>query len=287
MTEPSRTPLTFTARDGYGLAGRLTRASGPARGALLLTAGTGFPMGFYQRAADHFARRGAVVLTYDMRGIGGSRPDDLARFDMDYTDWGRLDMPAALDALIAEAPDLPVAHVGHSVGGHFAGFMDNHGLIERHAFVAVGSGYWRKHPLSYNPVELFFWWGYGPYSLARHGYIKSGAIWRGADLPRGVFLPWRRWCHDPAYFGERLWSELKPNHFAEVTAPIRSWIFSDDPIANRRTAPDMMAAYPRAPSDLIVHQPRDFGRTAVGHDGMFRKGMEAFWDEVLDWALPA
>ncbi len=274
--------LTAPAADGYPLSMRLISAPQPTH-AVLVTSGTGFPKGFYERFARHLAGRGAAVLTHDMRGIGGSRPDDLAAMRMTYEDWGRLDMPAALEALIAETPGLPVTHVGHSVGGHFAGFMPNHAKIKRHAFVAVGSGYWRKHPLSYNPVELFFWWAYGPFSLARHGYIKGGGMWRGADLPRGVFLPWRKWCHDPRYFGERLLTELQPNHFAEVTAPIRSWIFTDDPIANTRTGPDMLKVYPNAPSELVVRRPAEYGVARIGHEGMFRRGMEAVWDEIADW----
>jgi predicted alpha/beta hydrolase len=196
-------------------------------------------------------------------------------------------MPAALEALIEAAPGLPVVHVGHSVGGHFAGFMPNHARIARHAFIAVGSGYWRKHPISYNPTELFFWWIYGPWSLARHGYIKGGNLWRGADLPRGVFLPWRRWCHDPDYFGYRLMNELTPNHFTEITAPIRSWIFTDDPIANPRTAADMMAVYPNAPSQMVVRSPAEQGVPRIGHEGAFRRGLEPLWDEVFDWLKQA
>lgn len=274
--------IVAVAEDGYPLSARLLTGPEPTH-AVLVTSGTGFPKGFYERFARHVAARGAVVLTYDMRGIGGSRPADLAAMEMTYEDWGRLDMPAALEALIEAAPGLPVVHVGHSVGGHFAGFMSNHARISRHAFVAVGSGYWRRHPLSYNPIELFFWWGYGPWSLARHGYIKGGTLWRGADLPRGVFMPWRRWCHDPAYFGQRLLTELTPNHFAEVTAPIRSWIFTDDPIANPRTGSDMLRVYPNAPGDMVVRAPADYQATRIGHEGAFRRGMEPLWNEILDW----
>ncbi len=278
--------IVAIADDGHALSARLIRGPDPTH-AVLVTSGTGFPKGFYERFARHLASRGAVVLTHDMRGIGGSRPDDLAAMEMTYEDWGRRDMPAALDALIAAAPGLPVVHVGHSVGGHFAGFMPNHARIARHAFVAVGSGYWRKHPVRYNPVELFFWWIYGPWSLARHGYVKGGSLWRGADLPRGVFIPWRRWCHDPAYFGQRLLNELTPNHFAGVTAPIRSWIFTDDPIANPRTGADMLAVYPNAPSRLVVRSPADYGVARIGHEGAFRRGLEPLWDEIFDWLKQA
>jgi predicted alpha/beta hydrolase len=281
---PAPRDLTVTARDGHPLSARLFPAAEP-RAAVLISSGTGFPKGFYDRFARHMAESGLTAVTYDFRGIGDSRPADLAAMDMDYVDWGRLDMPAVLDALAEAAPGLPLVHVGHSVGGHFAGFMDNHARIARHAFVSVGSGYWMKHHRSYNPLELFFWWGFGPYSLARHGYIKGGGVWRGADLPRGVFLPWRRWCHSPRYFSEDLAGQLKPHHFDEVSAPIRSWIFTDDPIANPRTGPDMLAVYPRAPSEMVVRRPADYGVDRIGHEGAFRRGLEPLWNEIADWLV--
>ena len=271
------------AADGWPLEATLYRATGATR-AVLVSAGTGFPRGFYARFARWMAERGAVVMTYDYRGIGGSRPDDLAAMKMDYPDWGRLDMPAALKALKTAAPGLPIHHVGHSVGGHFAGFMPNQGEIARHAFVSVGSGWWGAHHRTYNPMELFFWFGLGPSHIRRHGYVKSGGWWRGTDLPRGVFETWRRWCLKPAYFLDELaQGRLDPQHFAGVTAPIRSWIFTDDPIATPRTAARLMRAYPNAPTEILVRRPRDHGMKRIGHEGAFRKGMEPLWEEILAW----
>ena len=185
MTELVTRDFTGHAADGYPLSMRLVSAAEP-RMAVLVSSGTGFPKGFYERFARHLAERGAAVLTYDFRGIAGSRPDDLKAMAMDYPDWGRLDMPAALDALIEAAPGLRVVHVGHSVGGHFLGFMHNQDRIERHAFVSVGTGWWGGHHRSYNPLELFFWLGFGPFSPMRHGYIKGGGLWGGTDLPTTV-----------------------------------------------------------------------------------------------------
>ncbi len=71
------------AADGYPLSMRLISAESPAV-AVLVSSGTGFPKGFYDRFARHLASKGAVVLTYDFRGIAGSRPDDLAAMEMDY-----------------------------------------------------------------------------------------------------------------------------------------------------------------------------------------------------------
>jgi predicted alpha/beta hydrolase len=263
---------------------RLVSAEAPAV-AVLVSSGTGFPKGFYDRFARHLAARGAAVLTYDFRGIAGSRPDDLAAMQMDYPDWGRLDMPAALEALIAAAPGLPVAHVGHSVGGHFLGFMPNHHRIDRHAFVSVGSGWWGRHHRSYNPLELLFWFGFGPLSLLRRGYIKGGGLWAGTDLPAGVWKTWRRWCLKEPYFLDELKDRLQPHHFEAVTAPIRSWVFTDDPIATPVTSPILLQVYPNAPREVVVRAPADFGATRIGHEGAFRKGLEPLWDEIFDWLV--
>lgn len=270
------------ASDGFPLSMRLVSAAQPAH-AVLVSSGTGFPKGFYERFARRLAGQGCAVLTYDYRGIAGSRPEDLAALRMDYPDWGRLDMAAALDELIEAVPGLPVSHLGHSVGGHFVGFMPNQDRIQRHAFVSVGSGYWGLHHRSYNPLELFFWFGFGPLSLARHGYVKGGGLWAGTDLPRGVFETWKRWCLSPDYFGDELKDRLQPHHFEAVTAPIRSWIFPDDPIATPRTGPRLLEAYPNAPSEIIVRTPADYGVRRIGHEGAFRRGMEPLWDEIFHW----
>lgn len=282
MTEPLVRDFIQPAADGYPLSMRLISAPEPAV-AILVSSGTGFPKGFYDRFARHLAGRGAAVLTYDYRGIAGSRPDDLAAMEMDYPDWGRLDMPAALDALIEAAPGLPVGHVGHSVGGHFLGFMPNQDRIARNAFVSVGVGYWGLHHRSYNPLELFFWHGFGPLSLARHGYVRGGGLWAGTDLPRGVFETWKRWCLNPVYFREELLDRLRPHAFEAVTSPIRSWIFTDDPIANPRTAPLLLGVYPHAPADIVLRSGADYGVRPIGHEGAFRRGMEPLWDEIFDW----
>jgi predicted alpha/beta hydrolase len=269
------------AADGYPLSMRLISHPEP-RHAVLVSSGTGFPKRFYERFARHLAAKGAVVLTYDFRGIAGSRPEDLGAMVMDYPDWGRWDMPAAVKALQAAAPPLPILHVGHSVGGHFVGFMPEPNRIARHAFVSVGTGYWGLHHRNYNPLELFFWHGFGPFSLRRHGYVKGGGLWAGTDLPRGVFETWKRWCLKPEYFEEELGDRLRPNAFAAVTAPITSWIFTDDPIATPVTAERLLRVYPNAPHQIVVRTPADQGVRRIGHEGAFRGGMEPLWDEIFD-----
>jgi predicted alpha/beta hydrolase len=273
------------AQDGYPLSMRLTTAAEP-RFALLVSAGTGYPKGFYDRFAKWMASQGGAVLTYDFRGTGGSRPQDLKGSPIDLPDWGHLDAPAALDALIEAAPGLPVTHVGHSVGGHLVGLMPNQDLISRHVFVSVGTGWWGGHLKSYWLPELGFWWVIGPYSLFRHGYIK-GSLWGGTDLPRRVYTTWRRWSRRRAYFAPDLGRQITPHHYEAVTAPIHSWLFTDDPIATPQSSDDLMRLYPHAPKTVTLLAPADLGRKRIGHDGAFRAGTETLWQEFLDWLQPS
>lgn len=274
--------IRFRAPDGMELAGRLYRPDRP-RMAILVSSGTAYPLGFYERIARYLAQRGAVVLTYDFRGIGQSAPDTLKNSPIDYPQWGQRDQPAALETLKAEVPDLPLFHIGHSIGGSLAGFMPNHADIHAHAFVSVGSGYWPHHLRHYNPTELFFWFGLGPLHMLRYGYIRQGRLWTGTDLPPRVFRTWRRWCMTRDFFGTDLRAgKLEPQFYQDVTAPIRSWVFSDDPIATPRAARVVLDAYPNASHQMIHRTPSDYGRTRIGHDGAFRKGMEPLWQEILD-----
>src|SRR5690606_29540472 len=110
--------IEFHAADGFALAGTVHRPRADPRFALLISSGTAFPRTFSAGFGARAAARGGWGLTYAYRGIGGSRPTDLAATTLDYPDWGRLALPAAAAALAKRAGGLPLLHVGQSVGGH-------------------------------------------------------------------------------------------------------------------------------------------------------------------------
>ncbi|NIZ12817.1 alpha/beta hydrolase [Phaeobacter sp. HF9A] len=283
MTEVHAEDIQFAARDGWPLVGTLYRGRDVPHYGVLISAGTGFPRRFYRHIAGYLAARGAMVLTYDYRGIAESRNGDEGFDQIDYTDWGSLDLPSAIDTLRHQAKGLPLTHIGHSVGGHFLGLAANQIELSRHAFIGVGSGYWGAHHLWYIPLELYFWWGLGPYSLLRYKQIMPIGGWSGEALPPRLFRTWRRWCQRPGYLRRDLASASQLQSYAEVTAPIRSWVFSDDPIATRKSAPDLLALYPNASSELAFRRPRDLGLRRIGHAGGFLPGRERLWEEVAAW----
>ena len=273
--------LELVAADGAVLSGRLVAHEAPSV-CVLISSGTGFKKEFYQKTAEYFAARGAAVLLYDYRGIGASRTR-AHLLQANLPDWGSFDMRAGIDFLSATYPGLQISHLGHSAGGHLVGFAENQHRIAKHAFVACGSGTWYRHDLNRWAVELYFWWGLGTYALRRWGYLKPVGGWSGDPLPGPVFRTWRRWSSQRRYYADELRTGKQPHVFGDVTAPITSWVFSDDGIATERAAKDILDVYTNAPCTLKLVRPRDLQKRAIGHQGCFRSGFEALWQEWWDW----
>jgi predicted alpha/beta hydrolase len=285
--QPSES-VSFTARDGRTLAGLLVpvsaSAAGTARGALVVNAATGFPREFYLQFASYCAGRGYHTLVYDYRGMGASAPQALASEAARMSDWGMLDMPAALEFLVARFPALPLFTLGHSVGGQLVGCMENHGRARAHVMIATSTGYWRRQRTPFRYLALFFWKIYGPLAIRRRGYVPKGAAWRGGALPRGVFLQWRAWCLRPEHFGPDLEGDMHGSQFDAVRAPALSWGFTDDPIATPAAVEALLRFYPHARIERRWSAPRDVGSRSIGHQGFFAaRHRESLWRGVLDW----
>ena len=196
-------PFVLRAPDGRELAAHWFAAS-QRRGVIVFNGATGFRQSFYFKLAEYAAERGYDVLLYDYRGMGLSAPADLASDTTRMSDWGMLDMRAALDAGAARAQGLPVVTFGHSVGGQFLGLLRNHRLACAHVQIATSVGYWRWEHAPFRYLAWWFWRVHGPLMLALKGYIPTGGGWAGLPLPRGVYEEWRRWCLRPDHFGPDL-----------------------------------------------------------------------------------
>jgi predicted alpha/beta hydrolase len=217
--------------------------------------------------------------------VGASAPEDLRSMKMDCPDWGRLDMAAALNRLMEAAPGIPVIHIANSIGGHLIGFLPNFEKISRHIFIGVGLGTWWTHRFpGQQLLELFFWWIYGPYCLARKGYIPAGGLWGASTLPADAFRTWRRWCHKGDYFGRELGSRLQPNFFSDIRSPIISYVFTDDRLTTARTAHKFLEFLPRAKNEIRLKKPAELGVRELGHQNLYRHKNEAAWPEIWNAA---
>jgi predicted alpha/beta hydrolase len=279
----NRQPFALRARDGRALAANWF-AAGNRRGVIVFNAATGFPQSFYFKLAQYAADRGHDALVYDYRGMGLSAPADLASETACMSDWGLLDMRAALDAGAERAQGLPVVTFGHSVGGQFLGLLTNHALARAHIQIATSVGYWRWENAPFKFLAWWFWRVHGPLMLALKGYIPTGGGWAGLPLPRGVYEEWRRWCLREDHFGPDLRTYLADNCFAEIRAPLLTVGLTDDPIATRRTVEELNKFFPNAARESRWYSPADAGAKRIGHEGFFAsRHRDTLWSPVFDW----
>ncbi len=275
--------LTIAARDGYPLAATLFRPPVRASQVVLLTGAMGVPRTFYDHFARYLAANACAVLTFDYRGIGGSRPDSLRGFDASLRDWGERDIAGAIDWLCTECGETSLSVVSHSVGGQILGLAENVGRVQRLVAVAVQSGYWRHWDFPRRLQIAWLWYVGIPVVTPLLGFFPSRLVGLGRSLPRDVAREWARWGRDPDYLHGRF-APATVRHFSEFTGRILAYCFSDDPIAPRRAVEAYLPRYGNARLEVRHVWPSDLGVDEIGHFGYFKDRFhDSLWCDSLAW----
>lgn len=277
------TELALAAADGYRLAASVALPDGEApRRVVLVAPATGVRRRLYRPFAEFLAARGAVVLTWDWRGVGESRPPRLRGFRATMRDWGEQDLAGAIHWAGERFPGVPRVLVGHSFGGQAPGLAPNAGALSGALLVGAQSGYWGHWPGRSGWRYLPLWYLAVPALTRLFGYFPAAPLGLGEDLPAGVALQWARWCRSPGYLGD--WS----GH-ARFRAPLLAYSFADDDYAPREAVAALLGHYG---SEVREHRhlaPAEVGAEHIGHFGFFRPGVvPSLWAEAARWmeALP-
>jgi predicted alpha/beta hydrolase len=273
--------VTLTAADGYRLAAIRYSPAGAARAGLVVAGATAVPQRFYRRFALYAAAAGYDTLTLDYRGIGLSAPRSLAGFAVDCLDWGRLDLPAAVDAMAR--PDRPLYMLGHSYGGHAFGMLPNPARVDGFYTFGTGAGWHGWMPPLERLKVLALWHVVGPILTRWKGYLPWSLIGMGEDLPLGFYRQWKRWCRYPNYF----FGDPSMRHvaygFDRVRVPLLAANAIDDPWSPPRSRDAFIVGYRNAARETLDIDPARVGLRRIGHMGYFRAEAEPLWDAALAW----
>lgn len=277
MANTSASEVTITAADGYELGGIRFAPAGRAHARILVAGATAVPQRFYRRFAQAAAARGYEVLTLDYRGVGASAPPSLRGFRMDFTDWARLDLAAAIDAL--DVDTRPTYVVGHSYGGVCFGLVPEPGRVRGVYAFGAGAGWHGWMPPLERLRVLTMWNLLGPVLTTALGYLPWSRLMSGEDLPADVFWQWRRWCSKPHFLLDDDRVSDARTQFARVTTPMVMANALDDRWAPPRSRDAIMTGYVNSPWRGVSIDPTVSG--ATGHMGYFRQGATALWDDVF------
>lgn len=276
----------FEAAGGALLAGTVfepvdTRAAAT----VVLHGATATPASYYRRFGEFLATSGLRVLTYDYRGIGGSRTGSLRGSRATMTDWAVHDASAAHALVASRWPDDPVAIVGHSFGGQLLGLAE--GPRGARAIVLFGSqlGWYGHWPLAERLRLGLIWRAVVPAVTSTVGYLP-GKLGMGEDLPRGVAEEWARWCMHPDYlFSDH--PEAREG-FERITSPVLVWSATDDAYAPRASVEELVGKLSGAWVHHARVRPRDVGARSLGHFGFFRpRARDTLWRDTLGFIRAA
>ena len=282
--------ITFPATDGYLLAGSLFLPRGTKRHAVLINSATAVPRKVYRGFASYLAHRGCAVLTYDYRGIGGSRqqaivgdnrPKSLVGFKASMADWAALDVTAAVRWMRERYNTLPLAYVGHSFGGQALGLIENNMEISRALLVASQAATWKlmQPPENY---RVYAFMNFVGVPLTRLLGYTPGWAGVGEDLPKDVFLQWADWVSSPRYLFDSKLPALQ--NFSKYKGELRALTFADDPWATRPAVEMLCAGFGAIKPEVLTVKPSDVGVEKIGHFGFFRSDhRDTLWRGVAEW----
>ena len=283
--------IALPAADGYLLGATLFLPRGAKRHAVLINSATAVPRKIYRGFAGYLARRGCAVLTYDYRGIGGSRqkslvgynqPKSLVGFKASMADWAALDVSAAVTWMRERYHDLPLTYVGHSFGGQALGLLANNTEVSRGLLIAAQAGYWKlmATPERYRVYALLNFIGVPLTRLMGYAPGWSGL---GEDLPKGVFEQWVGWVMSPRYlFDDPKLKSLA--NFANYKGDLRALCLSDDPWATRPAIELLCSGFTSTKPEILTIAPADVAATKIGHFGFFRpEHRDTLWRGAAEW----
>jgi len=279
--------VIFPALDHLPLAGTLTDAQPPMRGAVVIGPAMAVPRGFYGGFAEYLAEGGLTVLRFDYRGIGGSLRGPVRASDATMHAWGEQDLAGGLRFLRERHPGTPLLLVGHSAGGQLFGLVPEPNDVRAVLTVGAQSGYWRNWSGLGRLRMLLYWTVVFPGLTRALGYLPLRRLTGGGeDVPPGVALEWSSWGRDPAYVLSYARRKDGAKGYAAFNGRIRAYALADDSYAPRAAVQALLDFYPSASRELLSVDPASVGASSIGHFGFFqRRFCDSLWSEARNWLL--
>ena len=280
---------TIVTADGFSLCATMYfPLAGSIKKIIVLAGALAVPMRFYADCATWLAQQGYAVVTFDLRGMGASRPTQFAKslrgFDGDFVTWAEQDFSAVALWMRARYPEAALTVVGHSLGAQHVGMCTTMALacIDRIVAVGSGAGYWRDWAAPTRRVAPLMFYFPGPLLCHLFGYFPGARFGMVGDIPKAGMLRWIKWCRHPQF----AWG-AEPDSigvaYARVTAPIVAISITDDEAMTLQCTEKLLSGYKNAPRRLLRVDPAVYGLKRIGHIGFFRAQYQtALWPILLD-----
>lgn len=275
--------LHIKTTDGYQVAASLFIPHGDPKATVIINSATGVLRQYYNGFARFLAEQGLQVISYDYRGIGGSRTKNTTDKALSMVNWGRKDYRGVVDWVEAHYPDHKILGTGHSIGGQLLGLLPDNHRITAYLNIASQHAHWRNWRGKFKAQSFVFFHGLLPvFGFAAKQFPKW--VLGCEALPKQVTKDWSRFGRK-SFYSDIDGKDLKQG-FLNYQGKMRFLAIADDHAFAPPNAVKSLKEniYKNADGELLLIEPKHYGMKRIDHFGFFQKTMnQKAWQECADW----
>lgn len=249
---------------------------------LILNSATGVKQTVYYSFAKFLQDNGFTVITYDYRGIAGSKPENLKNFEASMRVWGTVDFKTVTNFITEEFPDYSQFCLGHSVGALIIGMNEDSKKFTKLIFIATQDAYIGNLSLKVSLTALL---GFGialPFLTTVLGYFPAHIFGLGADLPKGVAYDWRTLILDKKSTS-RLYEKIETDYSKNLTQKTLIIHAVDDHWVTQKGMDNLMKnVYPNLKKTFREIKISESEKGEIGHVNFFRSYNKKLWKIFLE-----
>lgn len=272
--------VSLQTADGATLSAKLFLPDQPNNKLLIVNSATGVRQQLYFALATYLNGFGVSVITYDYRGIGESKPQNLKGFSASMRVWGTEDFPAVCRYAAAHFPGYEMFLLGHSVGALIVGMDEHAAVFKKYIFLATQDAYYRHLPLKIALTALL---GFGvalPLLTKMMGYFPSQFFGLGEPLPTGVAMDWRTLILHPKSTS-RLYEKISTDYSKSMTQETVILFAEDDPWVKRKGMESLMTrVYANLKTKFVEIPTAESPEKHIGHVSFFRSYNGPLWGYI-------
>lgn len=270
--------------DKYKLEGDLfySRLDNKKNKILIINSATGVSRKMYKNYAVFMAANGIDTLIYDYRGIAGSRPKNLRKFNASFSDWGEKDFDSVIDFVKMEFPSHKILVLGHSIGGTIIGMSEKCALISGIVNIGAQTSYYKDW--NEQRVKMYLLWHViFPLVTSIFGYFPGKRLNMLEDIPKGVVRQWDSRKKEPNMVKQL--DEIGQNVFYDLfKGKLLTLAIEDDIIGTPIAIERVTKLFVNAQRKMELIKPESFGAEKIGHFGFFSRKFEStLWKKTLNW----
>ncbi|WP_390451951.1 alpha/beta hydrolase family protein [Chryseobacterium sp. Alg-005] len=273
--------LILTTQDHVSLAAHLFPPKIDHEKILLINSATGVKQQVYFSFAKFFAEKGFTVITYDYRGIGLSKPEQMKGFNASMRIWGSEDYKTLTQYIRTRFPTHKKYCLGHSVGALILGMNEDSKMFDEFVFVGtqnafVGNLKWKTK------IEAYLGFGLAqPLATQLLGYFPSHWFGLGESLPKNCAYDWRTLILNKKSTNGLL--EKIDDYSKDLTQKAFVIRAEDDAWLTEKGVKSLLNdTYPNLKPTYRLVRVSESEKGEIGHVNFFRSYNKKLWDIILN-----